>query len=147
LPAERLVLSKTTPSPPSNGWLGQRPWGLLSHMRPDDFPISVTADWRDWRWASARLGDLRDVHWHQPKGAPHAMVHAFLSCADVSGEFSHACDPSSAPHSVRVCILRSHNLSAAYAELTRRADQARVASCPPSALRFVSTWSSMPTRG
>jgi hypothetical protein len=32
----------------------------------DDVAVAVTVDWSDWRSASARLRDLRDVHWLQP---------------------------------------------------------------------------------
>jgi hypothetical protein len=105
-------------------------------MKPDDdFGISVTADWNDWRSANARLGDLRDVHWHQPQGAPQAMIHAYLSCADiVGGDLPHHCDRVSAPHRIRVCVLRRHNMASAYAELVRRADQATT-SGPPSTRR------------
>lgn len=100
--------------------------------RADNLLISVTTDWNDWRSAHARLGDLRDVHWHQPKGAPRSMVHAYVSCADiVGGNFSHNCDQLSAPHRVRVCVLRSHNMPSVYAEVARGADCARIA-CPSS---------------
>ena len=82
-------------------------------MKPhDDLAISVTADWNDWHSANARLGDLRDVHWHQPKGAPQPLIHAYVS-------------PSDASTGHRVCVLRSHNIPDVYAELARRADQAR----------------------
>ena len=106
-------------------------------MRPyDDFEICVTADWNEWRSANARLGDLRDLHWHQPHRAPHPMIHAYLSCANiVSGDLPHHCDPSSAPHRIRVCVLKSHNLASAYAELVRRADQAKTGSCQHSVRR------------
>jgi hypothetical protein len=87
-----------------------------------DFPISITPAWNDWRSANARLGALTDVHWHQPDGAPHVLIHAYVSCADlVNGGVPHRCDAASAPHRLRVCVLKRHNMSAAYAELERRA--------------------------
>jgi hypothetical protein len=105
-------------------------------MKPYDCGISVTADWNDWRSANARLDDLRDVHWHQPQSAPQPMIHAYLSCADIiSGDLPHRCDQVSAPHRIRVCVLRSHNVASAYAELVRRADQATTSSCPHSGRR------------
>ena len=100
----------------------------------DDILISVTADWNDWRSARVRLADLRDVHWHQPRGAPRSMVHAYMSCADIiGGTFSHTCDQSSSPHRIRVCVLRSHNVPSVYAEMARVADRAQVASPWPPA--------------
>ena len=97
-------------------------------MQPnDDFAISVSAEWNGWRSADARLGDLRDPHWHQPRGAPHPLLHAYVSCIAIAGgTLLHTCDPASVPHSIRVCVLRSHNVPSAYAELARRADAARL---------------------
>ena len=91
-------------------------------MEPrDHLAIWVNAHWNDWRSANARLDDLRDVHWHQPKGAPQPILHAYLSCADLlCGELLHVCDAASAPHRIRVCVLRSHNTPSAHAELARR---------------------------
>jgi hypothetical protein len=64
------------------------------------------------------------------------MIYAYLSCADIiSGNLPHRCDPVSAPHCIRVCVLRRHNVASAYAELVRRADQAPTSSCPHSGRR------------
>jgi hypothetical protein len=91
-------------------------------MRRYDFEVAVTADWNDWHSATARLADLRDVHWHQPKGAPHPMIHAYLMCGNIAnGNLPHRCDASAVPHRVRVCILKCHNIPAVYAELVQRA--------------------------
>ena len=89
----------------------------------EELTISITAGWNDWRSAEVRLDDLCDVHWHQPSGAPRAMVCASISCANIAGSrLSHACDPATAPHLIPVCILRSRNVAASYAEAVRRAD-------------------------
>jgi hypothetical protein len=103
--------------------------------RYDDFAVSVTAGWNDWRSAMVRFADLRDIHWHQPKGAPHPLIHAYVSAAHVvSGDLSHPCDDASVPHHIRACILKSHNMPAVYEELTRTADAGqRAAHVPPSA--------------
>jgi hypothetical protein len=95
------------------------------HVTPyEDCAVSVTTEWNDWRTAYARLGDLRDVHWHQPKGAPHALVHAYVSCLEIaSGDLAHRCDALSAPHRLRVCVLKCRNIPTVYAELARRADE------------------------
>ena len=93
--------------------------------------VSVNAKWNDWRFGNARLSALQDVHWHQPAGAPQPLVHAYVSCADlVVGTLPHACDRSSAPHRIRVCVLKSHNMPDAHAELARQADGSRLAPVP-----------------
>ena len=104
-------------------------------QRNDDAVVSVNVVWNDWRCAIVRLADLRDVHWHQPKGAPHRLLHAYLSCASVvHGDLPHGCDGASVPHQVRVVVLKKHNLPAAYAELLQRADGSRRASDLPSSV-------------
>jgi hypothetical protein len=92
----------------------------------DDCAISVTAGWNDWRSASARLGDLHDVHWHQPKTAPHPLLHAYVSRADiVGGNLPYERGIPFDSHGVRVCILKSRNMPAAYTVLARKADERR----------------------
>jgi hypothetical protein len=89
----------------------------------EDIWIYLHADWKAWRSATARLIHLHDVHWHQPAGAPHAMVHGYVACTDiVAGEIPHDCDPRSAPHRVRVCVLKRHTTATVYAMLARLAD-------------------------
>jgi len=87
----------------------------------DDCAISVNVEWNDWRSANARLSDLRDVHWHQPKGAPQPLLHAYISCREVPAPaLAHQCEAASAPHNIRVCVLKSHNIPAVYTELVRQ---------------------------
>jgi hypothetical protein len=98
-------------------------------MRADeDLRISVTADWKDWRSTRVRVDDLRDVHWHQPPGAPHPLVHAYIACSEIVVDRTHVCDVAVTPHRVRVCVLKSHNIPSVYSALARRADR------PPAAL-------------
>jgi hypothetical protein len=91
----------------------------------DDVLIRVHSEWNGWRNAEVRLGDLRDVYWFQPNGAPHAIVHGYISCSNiVMGDVPHECDRRS-PHRLLVCILKSHTIRTVYAELARRADEQR----------------------
>ena len=92
----------------------------------DEMLIRVQAAWNDWRAAEVRLGDLCDVHWRHPSDAPHALVHGYISCSRiVTGDLPHWCDEASAPHRLRVCVLKRHTLPVAYAELLRRAGAQR----------------------
>jgi hypothetical protein len=106
----------------------------------DTVAVSVTSNRTDWRAANARLGDLRDVHWHQPMGAPHPVLHAYVSCADVSGDLLHHCDASSAPHVVRVCILKSRNTPGVYAALAQKADAGSGAVLPTAQMSDVTLY-------
>jgi len=89
----------------------------------DDALIHVRSDWNDWHGASIRFDDLDDIHWCQPIGAPHAIVHGYISCSKiVDGVIPHWCDERSAPHRLHVCVLKKHTIPAVYTELVRRAD-------------------------
>jgi hypothetical protein len=88
--------------------------------------IRVHREWHGWRSAEVPFGDLRDVHWFQPAGAPHSLIHAYVSCtALVTGDMSHDCDTKSAPHRLLVCVLKRHAIPSAYSALVRCADQQR----------------------
>src|SRR5689334_21227519 len=88
---------------------------------PDHFTISLKADCNDWHSATARVDALRDVRWYRPAGKPQRLLHARISCADiVTGSLPHDCGSSTAPHDIELCVLRRHNLPAAYAALTDR---------------------------
>jgi hypothetical protein len=92
----------------------------------DDFLIRVQADWNGWRNAEVRINDLSDVHWLQPHGAPHPLVHGYIACSTIAtGDIPHGCDRRTAPHRLLVCILKRHTIATVYAELTRRADEGR----------------------
>ena len=94
-----------------------------------DLRISVTASWKDWRCASVRAADLQNVHWHQPAGAPHALLHADLLCEGSAREDTlHVCDGLT-PHQLRVCVLKSHNIPSVYAELARQASRPVAVPC------------------
>src|SRR4051812_14751049 len=93
-------------------------------MRADeDLRISVTTDWKEWRSTRVRVADLLNIHWHQPPGAPHPLVHAYIACSEIVGDRPHICGASGTPHHVRVCVLKSHNIPSVYTSLARRADQ------------------------
>ena len=94
--------------------------------------IRVHSEWNGWLNAEVRAGDLRDVRWFQPNRAPHAIVHAYVSCSSlVTGDLRHTCEPESAPHRLLVCILKKHVIPTVYAELARRADEQRT---PPASV-------------
>jgi hypothetical protein len=95
----------------------------------DDISICLHADWRHCQTASARFADLHDVHWHQPPGAPRAMVHGYVDCAHVvRGEIPHKCDPMTTPHRLHVCVLKRCTIPMVWAELARQADEQRTCS-------------------
>ena len=92
----------------------------------DGMLIRVHSEWNGWRNAEVRFGDLREVYWFQPNGAPQAIVHGYISCSNiVTGDVPHDCDRRSAPHRLLVCLLKKHAIPTVYAELARRADEQR----------------------
>jgi len=102
-------------------------WSPISHL--NDAMVSVQSDWNGWRTAMARVGDLDDVHWRQPPGAPRPLIHAIISCDRFhSGELDHQCGLTGAPHRLLVCILKSHTALPIFEQLCARADSADTAS-------------------
>jgi hypothetical protein len=94
--------------------------------------VRVQTDWKDWRTVEVRLRDVTGLHWSQPAGAPHALLHGYILCTSiVSGELPHRCDESSAPHRLLVCALKRRTPLAIYAVLALQADAARSAMVPP----------------
>jgi hypothetical protein len=92
-------------------------------QRENDTLVRVHREWDGWRSAEVRIGDLEDVHWFQPSGAPHTLVHAFVPCrAATNGDIPHECDRSSAPHRLLVCVLKRHTVPTVYAGLARMAN-------------------------
>jgi len=84
--------------------------------------VSVLAAWNGWRGAEVRLAGLHHLHWFQPAGAPSSLLHAYIDCTDiVIGCVPHECDPASAPHRLRVCMLKSRTVARIYGQLAARA--------------------------
>jgi hypothetical protein len=99
---------------------------LESTPRPLGTPLVVVqGEWNGWRRATVRLTDLEDVHWWQPPGAYRPLIHAHVWCDRLlpAGAL-HGCDVDSAPHRLRVCVLKAHALTGTFAELSLRASTA-----------------------
>jgi hypothetical protein len=93
-------------------------------VRIDETVIRVHRDWNGCRTAEVRLGDLEQIHWFQPFGAPRPLVHGHISCASiVSGDIPHECNRPESAHRLLVCILKKHTIASVHAELVRRADE------------------------
>jgi hypothetical protein len=88
----------------------------------EETPITVQREWNGWRCADVRLGDLQDVHWRQPPGAPRAIVHGYVSpVAMLSGDLVQEAGESAPDGRLLVCVIRCHVASDVYAALTARA--------------------------
>jgi hypothetical protein len=94
---------------------------MEAHAKP---LIRVHDQWDGWRTGEVRFVDLHDVHWFQPVGAPEPFIHAIVLCTNVlTTDIRHECEPSSVPHRIRVCILKTQVPAPMYGELARLADQ------------------------
>lgn len=95
-------------------------------MEGQDVLVRVHPEWRGWRSAEVPMRNLQELHWRQPPGAPHPMLHGFVSCSDiVTGDIPHDCASGPGRHRLLVCILKRHTVASVYLALTRRADQPR----------------------
>ena len=89
-----------------------------------DHLIAVQTMWNGWRTALVRVGDLENLHWFQPIGAPRALLHAELPCTALrSGSVPHQCDPASRPHRLMVCVIKSHVTASIFESLASQAGE------------------------
>lgn len=108
----------------SDGSLKECGWNRGRPEAADPALVVVQAEWDGWRTALVLLADLEDVQWLQPSGAPHPVIHAYVSCTNLrSGDLQHECDRTSAPHQLLVCVLKSHVTPSVFEELARRASE------------------------
>ena len=85
--------------------------------------IRVHPEWNGWQTAAVRLGDLEEVRWARPEGAPRDLVHGYVHCDRVvTGELPHDCAGTRPPHRLLVCILKRHTVPAVYDDLVQRAN-------------------------
>jgi hypothetical protein len=84
--------------------------------------IHVRDAWNGWRGAEIRMGDLSDVHWVQPAGAPCGILHGYVLCTALRGDIPHDCTATGGPHRLLVCVLRRCVAAPVFAELARRAN-------------------------
>ncbi len=97
--------------------------GLPVHAH-DDALVVVQREWNGWRTAMVRVSDLEGIHWARPGGAPRPLIHAHVRCNKIlSGDIPHECHGAATPHSLMVCLLKSHTAPCVFEELSRRADQ------------------------
>jgi hypothetical protein len=118
------MLAQTTTNRPL--WRRTEP----EHTKPlDHLQVVVHREWNGWRTAMVEVGDLEDVHWFQPKGAPRPLIHAYVQCTRIrSGEIEHDCHLTAPPHTLLVCILKSQTASCVFEKLSSQADERWIAS-------------------
>jgi hypothetical protein len=91
--------------------------------------VRVFGTWTGGRGAEVQLKYLLEIHWQQPEGAPHPLVHGYVSCERlVNGTIPHQCDGGSGRHRLAVCVLKHHTLPSVYESLRIAAN----AGGPPS---------------
>ena len=77
--------------------------------------VSVRRQWNSWEVAQVNLGEVANPLWDLESGgvkasSPEALIYGYVWCdAIVSGTLAHSCLHGTAPHSIKVCILRKDN--------------------------------------
>lgn len=78
-------------------------------------PVSVRRQWNSWEVAEVAVGEVANPLWDLAGGgvketAPEALIYGYVLCdAIISGSLAHSCLHGTAPHSIKVCILRKDN--------------------------------------
>ena len=77
--------------------------------------VSVRRQWNSWEVAEVYVGEVSNPAWDVESGgvkesSPDALIYGYVWCdAIVSGSLAHSCLHGTAPHSIKVCILRKDN--------------------------------------
>ena len=77
--------------------------------------VSVRRRWNSWEVAEVYVGEVSNPIWDVESGgvketSPDALIYGYVWCdAIVSGTLAHSCLHGTAPHSIKVCILRKDN--------------------------------------
>ena len=77
--------------------------------------VSVRRQWDSWEVAQVTVGEVANPLWDLVSGgvketAPEAFIYGYIFCdAIVSGSVAHSCLHGTAPHSIKICILRKDN--------------------------------------
>jgi hypothetical protein len=77
--------------------------------------VSVRRHWNSWEIAQVYVGEVANPVWDLVSGgvkefSPEALIFAYVWCdAIVSGSIAHSCLHGTAPHSIKICILRKDN--------------------------------------
>ena len=77
--------------------------------------VSVRRRWNSWEVAEVYVGEVSNPIWDIESGgvketSPDALIYGYVWCdAIVSGTLAHSCLHGTAPHSIKVCILRKDN--------------------------------------
>lgn len=87
----------------------------LNKQVEDTELVSVRRAWNSWEIAQVYVGEVANPMWDIVSGgvkesAPDALLYGYIWCdAIVSGSIAHSCLHGTAPHSIKVCILRKDN--------------------------------------
>ena len=86
--------------------------------------VNIRRQWNSWQQATVPLSKLEGVHWSQASGgvqarAPQPFIHAYVWCDDIEGDIDHSCIHGTAPHRIKVCIVKSANSKEAFETLVR----------------------------
>lgn len=77
--------------------------------------VSVRRQWNSWEVAQVYVGDIGNPLWDVVSGgvkesSPEAFIFGYIWCDTiVSGNVAHSCLHGTAPHSIKICILRKDN--------------------------------------
>jgi len=85
--------------------------------------VPVQREWHGWQTTEVPLGDLHDIHWLRPSGAPRALVHAYVPASKLAPATADTVGRTIGDR-LLVCVLKSQTTATVYAHLASRADEA-----------------------
>ena len=78
------------------------------------YMVSVRRQWNDYRVGEVDLADLGSLRWDSASGGvgartPQPFIHGYVSCDAIRGDIAHSCQHGSAPHTIKVCVVKKDN--------------------------------------
>lgn len=92
-------------------------------MQTESDPIiRIRRQWNSYQIAAVHLSQIRELHWDRSSGGvqaptPQPFIHGYVWCTDIDGEIAHSCVHGSAPHSIKVCVVKKDNRPEAFSLL------------------------------
>jgi len=93
---------------------------------PSSQRVRIRRQFNDPMVAECPTSALQDFCWDVISGgvkarAPQWFLFAFVDCTEVIGDIAHSCQHGSAPHSIKVCVVKIDNDPETYAALAEKA--------------------------
>lgn len=89
--------------------------------------VYIRRQWDDYRIAKVEFSKLKKLHWSFYSGgveapSPQAFIYGYVMCDEIEGEVAHSCAHGTAPHSIKVVVVKKDNKPEIFSKLLEIVD-------------------------